>query len=964
MVDLAVGSGHACVLHGDGGVSCWGANHSGQAGVAGSKQVPSPTRLDWLTEPVVALSAGGSFSCATLTSGSTTCWGKLRTRPRPPPVPHGGGGGYGVIGLGQVDPPVVVTKLPGPDGLAQHDGGHRFACGVRTTGSVVCWGHIPSDPAGYGFVEQPIGDATQVVAGDAHACALDRSGAVWCWRSNEQGQLGDGGAEDQQGPVRVVDLPPVTSLSAGAEHTCARTAKGDVWCWGARRHGAVGDGLDVGAARRPVKVEGLPRAARVDAGGAATCAVPADPDDHPWCWGGGRYAPRNEGAVVRVPLDDVVQATAGDRHTCARTADDTLWCWGAGDRRGDGTSTDGGIPGKVADGVIDVDAGKNHTCLVREDGTMACWGDGEFGQLDGHHEGVDRPVRVLGPPLVSLVAGAGATCGRDADGTAWCWGEGGARIGEPSRSGARLRPVPVDVLGPGALHLGADHGCSLHEGRLACVGEPWDGALGVPREEEALTPIDAPVDQLVDVDVRRARTCGIREDRTLWCWGGHDDDPPAQLLEGVRNVVVGPYSEGCAITDDEGHVACWGDLGPPFTEDGEVVETPMVLEGVDGIVELAMGMDHGCGRHRDGSVTCWGRWRGGEGYSRPWPARVPKKLPLSGIAQVVAGDNHTCARSEGGDVWCWGASEKGQVGTGSRERQPRPVQLELTGTIELAAGEDHTCARTADATWCWGDNNYGQLGHGVGGTDRPRPHPLAFPDDVAEVTAGYTASCATTRGKATWCWGRDVYRDVYSFEGEQPFTPPGVGLHDLTLGGADVGCALGDDHTLCWGEPLFGALGPDSAEGERLGRLDGAPRQVAIGDGHTCVLGTTGEVVCFGANHQGQCGVAEQDTVARHAVLEDAVSVAAGEHHTCAALRDGTVRCWGGGTHEARVVDGVDGATEVIAGWRHTCARTEAGKLLCWGADGHGQLGRGAPYERHRPWRLTRPSPTPPAPSR
>jgi len=981
VVELAIGGGHACALQSDGGVSCWGANASGQAGVDGPRHVDTPTRLAWLATrgKVVALSAGGRFTCATLKKGDTTCWGDLRTHPLPPPAPRRAGVGVGVIGgRYRADPPVVVSQTTGPKGLVQHDGGAGFACGVRAKGSVVCWGHIPDDPAGYGFVEQPIDDGVQVAVGDGHACALDRKGAVWCWRSNEAGQLGDGGTEDQQGPVPVVGLPAVVSVSAGSDHTCARTSAGEAWCWGDRSFGAIGDGLAHGAARRATRVESLPPISALHSRRGATCAVPTDPADHPWCWGGGAYAPRRDDRIVPVGRKGVVDVAAGDAHTCARTEDGMLWCWGGREVRGDGRRTDGGVPGQVATQVAGVAAGKNHTCLVDAAGAVACWGDGEFGQLDGRNEGVDRPVQVQGPPLVDLAAGGTATCGRDAEGVVWCWGEGGPRIGA-RRSNRQDVPTPTIALGPGPLRMGDHHTCTLAAGQLACIGEPWDGALGVAREEEALSPVVAPIDAVRDATIRRARTCAIREDLSLWCWGGWSQDQveATQVLPEAHAVALAPYGGACAVTDPEGHVACWGDLGPPFTEDGDVLEAPTRLDGVEHVTALVMGEDHTCALHTDGTVTCWGRWRGGKGFGRPWAAREPTTLPLTGVAQLVAGGNHTCARTRDGDVWCWGASDKGQVGHGARARQPKPIQLPLSQVEQLAVGEDHTCARTADATFCWGTNSFGQLGSGNSGVDQATPRPVPLVSGARSIHAGYTSSCATT-ATGTTCWGRDLHRDLYVFQGEQPFSPPVKGA--LALGGADVGCVLNADRVVCWGDPMFDALGPDGpgAVDERMGGLEGPAKQVATGNGHTCVLSTAGTVTCFGANHRGQCGVLDAETVPRHTALEGAASVAVGEHHTCAAGHDGLVRCWGDNEHgqlghggaggpEPVVVDGISEATSVVAGWQHTCAVTAAKELHCWGLDDRGQLGRGAPFEAHRPWRLVPPttlSPRPAEPSK
>lgn len=75
VVDLALGSHHACALHDDGTTTCWGSNLSGVLGTgsdAGKTCTPEPGP----TLPgAVELELGSDHSCARLEDGRITCWG-------------------------------------------------------------------------------------------------------------------------------------------------------------------------------------------------------------------------------------------------------------------------------------------------------------------------------------------------------------------------------------------------------------------------------------------------------------------------------------------------------------------------------------------------------------------------------------------------------------------------------------------------------------------------------------------------------------------------------------------------------------------------------------------------------------------------------------------------------------------------------------------------------------------------
>jgi alpha-tubulin suppressor-like RCC1 family protein len=60
--------------------------------------------------------------------------------------------------------------------------GQDFTCGVKTDGTIACWG---ADDLGQ--LRPPPGTFTAISAGDYYACALGTDGVIACWGDDSQG---------------------------------------------------------------------------------------------------------------------------------------------------------------------------------------------------------------------------------------------------------------------------------------------------------------------------------------------------------------------------------------------------------------------------------------------------------------------------------------------------------------------------------------------------------------------------------------------------------------------------------------------------------------------------------------------------------------------------------------------------------------------------------------------------------
>ena len=79
-VKVSVGNDSACVLHLSGGVSCWGRNDVGQVGDGSTTRRSAPVRLSSITDAVdISVSAAsttvGAHACALHRNATVSCWG-------------------------------------------------------------------------------------------------------------------------------------------------------------------------------------------------------------------------------------------------------------------------------------------------------------------------------------------------------------------------------------------------------------------------------------------------------------------------------------------------------------------------------------------------------------------------------------------------------------------------------------------------------------------------------------------------------------------------------------------------------------------------------------------------------------------------------------------------------------------------------------------------------------------------
>jgi alpha-tubulin suppressor-like RCC1 family protein len=113
-----------------------------------------------------------------------------------------------------------------------------------------------------------------------HTLLLDTDGNVWAWGNNDMGQLGTGGAENTNVPVKLTNVSGVKGLAGGGGrnewgpggHSLAILSDGTAVGWGLNDAGQLGDGTTDNR-EEPTEVKGLVNVQSVVACGGYSLAL-------------------------------------------------------------------------------------------------------------------------------------------------------------------------------------------------------------------------------------------------------------------------------------------------------------------------------------------------------------------------------------------------------------------------------------------------------------------------------------------------------------------------------------------------------------------------------------------------------------------------------------------------------------------------------------------------------------------
>jgi hypothetical protein len=338
--------------------------------------------------------------------------------------------------------------------------------------------------------------------------------------------------------------------------------------------------------------------------------------------------------------------------------------------------------------------------------------------------------------------------------------------------------------------------------------------------------------------VQVQRSCALRADGQLYCWGdGTGSGTRFRAYSPVRVPIAEPVvqsSQPCARTMS-GLGVCWGWSSFPQIE-GVLDQIPTAIDALGSTVAyLVAGRRYNGGTMRslftngpgtDAPLRCAlrsGTWQGSL-WCWPWdPARQlvsesPRQIvAIGGQVEQVALGITICARKADGSVWC--------APDVKSWHQLAPVSELGTDNVDVAVA-DHVCAlkRTGEAVclgppicqppgdWNWkiceSRNVYGELATGsTTPATTPTVSAAALGNDLVKLALDVGVTCALTRTGAVRCvGGRRLSVEQRDMFDPSPYVPVGLEQEVVDLA---PGCAVKRDGSLwCWGiMPGDGTLG-------------------------------------------------------------------------------------------------------------------------------------------------------------
>ena len=547
--EIVAGGSHTCARLGNKKVMCWGYNGYGQLGRGGtgsSSSSGTPKEVKNLSH-AQEIVAGGSHTCARLSSGKVMCWGYNSSSQL-------GRGGIGSISSSGT--PKEVQNLSHAQEIAA---GRAHTCARVGSGKVMCWGANSSGQLGRGSTGSSFGTpkevknlshAQEVAVGGSHTCVRVGSGKVMCWGANSSGQLGRGSTGSSFGtPKEVQNLSHAQEIAVGWLHTCARVGNKKVMCWGANSSGQLGRGGtgSSSSSGNPKEVQNLSHAQEIAVGWLHTCARVGN--KKVMCWGANSYGQLGRGDIGSsfgsgTPkevqnLSHAQEIVAGGSHTCARLGSGKVMCWGynsSGQLGRGGTGSSFGIPKEVQNlsHAQEIAVGRAHTCARVGSGKVMCWGDNSFGQLGrgsiGSSSGTPKEVQNLSHAQ-EIAVGGSHTCARLSSGKVMCWGDNSyGQLGRGGTGSISGTPKEVQNLSHAQeIAVGGGHTCARvgnkkvmcwGDNRLGQLGRGGTGSIsGTPKEVQNLSHAQ-------EIVAGGSHTCARLGNKKVMCWG---DNSSGQL---------------------------------------------------------------------------------------------------------------------------------------------------------------------------------------------------------------------------------------------------------------------------------------------------------------------------------------------------------------------------------------------------------------------------------------------------
>ena len=680
---VSAGAFHAMALKTDGTLWTWGYNNLGQLGTVSGSYYSSPIQIGPLTN-WKQISAGAQTTAATKTDGTLWAWG----------YNNYGQLGNGTNGINYFSP-IQIGALTN---WKQVSCGYNTAA-VKTDGTLWTWGRNNLGQLGYEvpvFGVNAVYSPVQVAGGSTwsntafdtqplvissagqHAGSIRTDGTLWMWGGSNfgHGVLGNGTTIAYSSPIQIGSLTNWKQISFNYFHTMAIKTDGTLWGWGNNNSGMLGNGTQPYSS--PVQIGSLTNWKQVATGYTSSVAVKTD--GTLWTWGNNTYG--TLGITPQVTYSSPIQVgllTNWSQVTSAMYAvgaiktDGTLWTWGDGRMGNLGNGGIGYVYSPIQIGTLtnwkQIAMGYYTSMAVKTDGTLWGWGNNQNGQLgNGTTAYYSSPIQIGSATNWKQVAcgGQGFTAAIKTDGTLWTWGYGlGGALGQGSTTQFNT-PTQLGLLTNWShVYCTLDSIYATNNNNYLYASGPNNfGSLGAPSTliGDSSSPIQVgSLTNWKQVSTVYFITVAIKNDGTLWAWGGN-------AVGGLGNGTASVY-----------------------------YSSPIQIGSLTNWKQVSTSGSHTMAIKTDGTLWGWG-YNGAHGSLGVNSASTDYSSPvqvgsLTNWKQVSANYVTTSAVKTDGTLWTWGYNYSGSLGNGTTIHYSSPVQIgALTNWSQVATGESSMAA--------------------------------------------------------------------------------------------------------------------------------------------------------------------------------------------------------------------------------------------------------------------------------
>lgn len=366
------------------------------------------------------------------------------------------------------------------------------------------------------------------------------------------------------------------------------------------------------------------------------------------------------------------------------------------------------LKGLLGENIVDIAAGSLHTLALSSEGHVFSWGCNDTGALGKGdkipEEEEFNPSQVKGEledkKVVQIKAGAGHSFALTDQGELYSWGIYKDIAGGLGHSKGVEKQMTPSLVG------GFEKNKKNRKVLRIASGE----SLGLALLE------DGTVYQWGDVSFGKRSSERFRNDKVLPSLVTFKKSKK-HSKEDVKIVDVFAGGNSCFALTQSGKLWVWGpnnygQTGIPRSVEELAVTQPLMIDGLDHVVQVAAASHHAYVLCKDHKVYSFGRghsFRLGHGDEKetdvPLEIKFLSQLPDKDyVVSIGSGEAHGMAVTAHGALYTWGYGDLLQLGSGEMKDEPLPRQVksqQLTEikrkVVKVSGGSQHSCILAIDA---------------------------------------------------------------------------------------------------------------------------------------------------------------------------------------------------------------------------------------------------------------------------